>query len=751
MIGVTWYELKKLGIFLVAFAYCCFLLFVPNNPHLYTFIVDIICTILALAACVALQVFLLNSGAQNIMEGLCIQYMITQELVIIHFITFRFVTNLANAELNRFYSDYHEIAKYVTSNKTLGSIVCASLCTISAARLLLIASPACFQGIKHKICYRLSTAFIILIFVSDLFLNHVRCLLTHSKEYTSISTIGTRVSLRISYRLSNDSARNTALEDKSADLECFEIPLPEILLLLSCLFELVKFGLYFCRLLKKLKQTVPHRSVRQPTELSVIQLQRNTVFITKLKRSTSAGDIKVQRTSIRRLSLQTHCPTIMDGQPQLKYSEGPDGQKRLQSRYSEGLDSPKKLQSIRYSEGSDGPKKLQSRYSEGPDGPEKLLSKYSEGLKSLKKRQRKYSEGTDAPKNLEVSIGPQKLQSRYSEGPDGPQKLQSRYSEGPDGSRKLQSKYSEGSDGPKKLQSKYSEGSDGLKKLQSRYSEGSDGPKKLQSRYSEGSDGPKKLQSRYSEGPDGSRKLQSKYSEGSNSSKKRQRKNSEGTDAPKNLEVSISPQKLQSMYSEGLDGQQKIQPKFLKRNLEGAYTTKKFQGSSIEGANGAQNPIQNFSDGSDCPKKLPSKNPEGAYRLCKLQQKVLDRQDGPPMLPMKGADGQQNLPQNISNHSDVSKKLQPELSSGVTESMLKKIVIKPLKDFFFRSSTVTLILGIVFFIIFINLFISYKKDDLDSSFSLFSSVIRFFILGIPVLLVLFDNQVLSFIINLLSC
>ena len=85
------------------------------------------------------------------MEGLCIQYMIIQELVIIHFITFRIVTNLANAELNRFYSDYLEIAKYVTSNKTLGSIVSASLCTIPAARLLLIASPARFQGIKHKI------------------------------------------------------------------------------------------------------------------------------------------------------------------------------------------------------------------------------------------------------------------------------------------------------------------------------------------------------------------------------------------------------------------------------------------------------------------------------------------------------------------------------------------------------------------------------------------------------------------------
>ena len=614
MFGATWYEVKKLGICLVAVAYCCFLLFVPNNPHLYTFIVDIICTILALAACVALQVFLLNSGSQNIMEGLCIQYMITQELEIIHFITFRFVTNLANAELNRFYSDYLEIAKYVTSNKTLGSIVSASLCTISAARLLLIASPARFQGIKHKICYMLSTAFIILIFVSDLFLNHVRCLLTHSKEYTSITTIETRVSLRISYQLSNDSARNNALEDKSADLECFEIPLPEILFLLSCLLELVKFGLYFYRLLKKFKQTVPHRSVRQPTELSVIKLQRNTVFIPKLKRSTSVGDIKVQRTSSRRLSLQTHCPIIMDGQPQIKYSEGSDASKKLQSRYSEG------------------------------------------------------------------------------------------------------------SDGSKKLQSKYSEGSDGSKKLHSRYSEGLDGPKKLQSKYSEGSDGPKKHQRKYSE----------------------------GTDGPKHPEGSVGPQKLQSMYSAGVDGQEKIQPKFLKKNLEGAYTTKKFQGSSVEGANGAQNPIQSFSDGSDGPKKLPSKNPEGAYRLGKLQQKVLDKQDGPPILPMKGADGQQNLPQNISNHTDVLKKLQPELSSGVTESMLKKIVIKPLKDFFFRSSTVTLILGIVFFIIFINLFISYKKDDLDSSFSLFSSVIRFFILGLPVLLVLFDNQVLSFIINLLS-
>ena len=384
MIGVTWYELKKLGICLVAFAYCCFLLFVPNNPHLYTFIVDIICTILALAACVALQVFLLNSGSQNILEGLCIQYMITQELVIIHFITFRFVTNLANAELNRFYSDFLEIAKYVTNSSSLGSIASASLCTISAARLLLIASPARFQGIKHKICHRLSTAFIILIFILDLFLNHVRCLLTHSKEYTSITTIETRVSLRISYQLSNDSARNNALEDKSADLECFEIPLPGILLLISCLFELVKFGLYFYRLLKKFKQTVPHRSVRQQTELSVIKLQRNTVFIPKLKRSTSVGDIKVQRTSTRRLSLQTHCPIIMDGQPQLKYSEGSNGSKKLQSRYSEGPDGSKKLQS-RYSGGSDGPKKLQSRYSEVSDGSKKLQSRYSEGSDGPKK------------------------------------------------------------------------------------------------------------------------------------------------------------------------------------------------------------------------------------------------------------------------------------------------------------------------------------------------------------------------------
>ena len=101
-------------------------------------------------------------------------------------------------------------------------------------------------------------------------------------------------------------------------------------------------------------------SVRQQTELSVIKLQRNTVFFPKLKRSISAGDIKIQRTSTRRLSLQTHCPIIMDGQPQIKYSEGSDGSKKLQSRYSEGSDGSKKLQS-RYSEGLNGPKKLQSK------------------------------------------------------------------------------------------------------------------------------------------------------------------------------------------------------------------------------------------------------------------------------------------------------------------------------------------------------------------------------------------------------
>lgn len=281
-------QLNSLVICCFAAAYCCFVVYVPNNPNLYTFTVDVLSSILSCSACVTLQTFISSSASQTLLGGICIQFLVTQELSVIHFVSLRLVSNITPEGLIKFYSEYTGLAKYVTNTLTIASCRYASLLTLSVARLVLIVSPAYFQSINRKLVLRLSIAFIASAALFDFLLNHVRCMLTHSSGYESISMLRTRLVVGIAVQVSNQTESNTTWIDQTPRTECIEFLLPPILLFLSALLEAIKIVIYMERVFRKAKQTTPSGQPPAPA-VSVIQLSnmrasgQNKIKQSKLK------------------------------------------------------------------------------------------------------------------------------------------------------------------------------------------------------------------------------------------------------------------------------------------------------------------------------------------------------------------------------------------------------------------------------------------------------------------------------------
>lgn len=296
--------IKLQGTSLLIATYGCFVTYVPSNPNLYKLTADTVGSICSFLACVTLQVYLASSAQQTILGGLCIQFLLTTEAAIMHFWTLSLVTNIAHEEFSTFYVNNPEISKYVMNPKPLACCFCASLVILSATRLLLIALPSYYQGLPRKTCLAFSAAFNLVILISDFLLNHVRCLLTHSKHYESADGEQSRIELGISTQTLNITS--TGNDDEQ--LECFQIRFAAILLFLSFLIEVIKMFIFLSRLLRKNKQTAPTVKIISQDMAHLEPLPPDLAGVSlKLKRSCSVSDIKiqmVQKPKKRRLSLQ---------------------------------------------------------------------------------------------------------------------------------------------------------------------------------------------------------------------------------------------------------------------------------------------------------------------------------------------------------------------------------------------------------------------------------------------------------------
>ena len=292
---------NKLCIYLFATVYCIITISVPNNPNHYTLAIDIFSCSLSFASCIILQTFLAKQ--ETILGGLCIQFLCTEELAIIQYLTLGLFTNSANADLSRFYKEYPEIAKYVMNNLPVGCCICGYLFILSTARLILIYSPSYYQGLNRSTCLKLSAVFIVLTAITDLLVNHVRCLLTHSKDYNTISISHTRIEFGISYSNANLSTTNKSTDVNPAE-ECFEFLIPTVLLVLSTVMEVTKIVIYSVRLFRKMKRTTP--SVQKSANAGEIRnsgksQDQHVKFKSKLKRSFSTEDIRVKKIKEHRI------------------------------------------------------------------------------------------------------------------------------------------------------------------------------------------------------------------------------------------------------------------------------------------------------------------------------------------------------------------------------------------------------------------------------------------------------------------
>ena len=289
-------KMEKWCIYAFSVVYCCLVLSVPKNPNMYTLTVDMFSGILSFTACTIYQVFLGSANQKTLLGGLGIQFLFMKELSIVHFSILRIVTNLAHTGLNSFYSGHLEIANYVLNNRPIGCCVCASLLTMSGARLVLIASPGFYQGINQKLYLRFSAMFITSVVVSDFLINHIRCLLIHSNNYETPTVSFMREEINITFQMSNQSYSNTTSgtdfpkysSHKSTGSECTEIKIIGAMIFISALLEGIKIVIYFVRSFKKAKKTAPAPKTHRKNMLPWKNVSSNQQRRINLKRSLSS-------------------------------------------------------------------------------------------------------------------------------------------------------------------------------------------------------------------------------------------------------------------------------------------------------------------------------------------------------------------------------------------------------------------------------------------------------------------------------
>ena len=291
-------NIEKLCIYMYTAVYSCLVLTVPDNPNLYTLTVDMVSSIQSFTACVTLQAFLTSLDQQTLLGGLGVQFLFIEELFILQFTVLRIVTNLAHEGLNSFYWGHLEIANYVLNSARIGCCISSSLLTMSVSRLVLIASPSFYQGINKKLYQQLAAMFNGAIFVSDFVINHVRCLLTHSKNYETPTVLHMRKEIGITFQMSNQSSFNTTSYEEfqnhtsyemSTGSECTEIKLVATMLLLSTLIEAIKIAIFYIRIYRKAIKTQPLPPVKQ---LAKVQSRPNQQKRTNLRRSFSSGELQ---------------------------------------------------------------------------------------------------------------------------------------------------------------------------------------------------------------------------------------------------------------------------------------------------------------------------------------------------------------------------------------------------------------------------------------------------------------------------
>lgn len=97
---------------------------------------------------------------------------------------------------------------------------------------------------------------------------------------------------------------------------------------------------------------------------------------------------------------------------------------------------------------------------------------------------------------------------------------------------------------------------------------------------------------------------------------------------------------------------------------------------------------------------------------------------------------------------DEEKEQLKQIHSMIDPILLKKIFIKPIKELLMRSSTISFLMSMITFIILTFVLLKYYSSDEgvdENSFKILSTVRRMFIFMLPVLLVLFDQQVLNYV------
>ena len=578
---------------------------------MYTFTVDMFSSILSFTACVTFQAFLGSQTQKTLLGGLGIQFLFMEELSIIHFAVIRIVTNLAHTSLNSFYSGHLEIANYVLNNRPIGCCVCASLLTMSGARLVLIASPGFYQGINQKLYLRLSAMFITSVVVSDFLINHTRCLLIHSNNYETPTVSFMREEISITFQMPNHSLSNTTSSVEfqrqpsyfmPTDSECTEIKIIGAMIFLSALLEGIKIVIYFVRIFRKAKKTAP-----TPKKQSDKKSRPNQQKITNLKRSNSSGQILTLPNSYKPLtnkfskvfrnedlhagSSSTRLPAL----PNLEMVGIKERERAHLPAYHTGTEM-----------GTVKPSESQNSQALGNNERQHTLSMVSDeslAWKSLRA-------GEDE-KNLVASKHPFFVDESESSSPIQRQSL--------------------------------------IKQ----------------------------------------------------------------SDIQKNkVKKCITPLKPKLNVVKTLDshewatflyGMSSI-PKFTK--LQDSETSIDWNQSMVLPTNQWQDELQNS------------------------LTKVRRRHSLPPSKLFNSRDEKDSKP------------LKPHF-----EVQWKKLVYKPMKDFLLRSSTVTFVMSLFGIMVLVKILMRYDKDSSDSSIRLLSSVVRIYTLALPVLLVLFDDQVLSYALS----
>ena len=274
-------SMKKITIFkfILTATYVLLVMFVPNLPSYYTFIVTSLAYIITLLV-FFIFIHFLNSKPKRLLNRLLVLFLTTGILATTRCYFMCFATSLFHSSLDNFVNSYRTFSIIILPLNSYSIFVAGGFLWLSLGRLLLFVHPSFYQRVNPSSCSQFAGISILLIGVLDSLYNWVKC--GNYEDHTNIRLLKL---LRGELGLLQDAnpCNKTTFRQEN-EKECTFFPTIQILTITSLVLEIIKVFVSTLKDVKNGKRQSKVFPLKPLTEIKVKrvlparQIQRSETF-----------------------------------------------------------------------------------------------------------------------------------------------------------------------------------------------------------------------------------------------------------------------------------------------------------------------------------------------------------------------------------------------------------------------------------------------------------------------------------------